>query len=360
MSRSGFLHRCFGFLGRKFGSSHPGIRLRSKVKDYKKYGFFQSLKPHKYGFSVANWNIFELTPQSCSDYLSDAQYVKMHPLNGIFSKWIDDKLTLKYLLAGTELNRYMPEYYFQIDGKGALLTLPDFPQRNGKSGFGAVADYLKGKKELAVKKIAGSIGAGFYKAEYDGTHFLLNGEAFDEEGFLRKLETLRNYLIIEYLHPHPELAEYCPATVNSIRFLAGRMENELKMLKGFIRFGTKKSGFVENYNAGGVLCYLDGDGKFTEGNVLEGKKNQKIRTHPDSGKELSGQIPEWDQIREIVGKFSQYFPQLSYLGFDFVITSEGKVKMLEINSLTSLDSLQLDGSILLGPSGDFFRERIGK
>lgn len=34
--------------------------------------------------------------------------------------------------------------------------------------------------------------------------------------------------------------------------------------------------------------------------------------------------------------FHKQFPQLEYLGIDFVVTSNDKVKILEINSLTSI------------------------
>lgn len=44
------------------------------------------------------------------------------------------------------------------------------------------------------------------------------------------------------------------------------------------------------------------------------------------------------------------------MGIDFVVTSDERVKVLEINSLTSLDSIQLDSSILDTNAGDFYRE----
>lgn len=51
----------------------------------------------------------------------------MHPFNGIYSSWIDDKLTLKYILNGTELHSTMPEYYFQINNCDNILPLSDYP-----------------------------------------------------------------------------------------------------------------------------------------------------------------------------------------------------------------------------------------
>ena len=53
-------------------------------------------------------------------------------------------------------------------------------------------------------------------------------------------------------------------------------------------------------------------------------------------------------------------PQLSYMGIDFCVTNDERVKVLEINSLTSLDCLQTDCSIFDVPGGSFFKERLEK
>ena len=142
--------------------------------------------------------------------------------------------------------------------------------------------------------------------------------------------------------------------------MVGRIEGKLGFIKGYIRFGTRNSGFVENYNAGGVLCYLDKNGYYSEGNVIDSKtkKNRVVHHHPDTGVELNGQIPCWDTIQSAVEQFGDQFPQLDYLGFDFVVTSDGRVIILEINSLTSLDGLQLNGSILETDAGAFFKARM--
>lgn len=329
-------------------------------EDYKRYSLMKAFSIHRHGFTVSDWNFLDLSKDKYREYLSNANYYGMHPINGRFSAWIDDKLTLKYLCSGTELDEYMPEYYFQIDSKGHILPLMDYETDKSLSSTKEVVKLLREKSELAIKLVAGSIGEGFYKAEYKNGEYFLNGEVLSEADFCSRLSTLRDYLIVEYLHPHEKLAKFCPDTVNCIRYLLGRIDGKMVMLKGYIRFGTKASGFVENYNAGGVLCYLDDHGQFSGGNVIdiEKGKNMTITVHPDSGVELIGQIPHWNEIVEAGSKLDRHFPQMDYLGIDFVITSKDEVKILEINSLTSLDSFQLDGSILNTPSGRFYRERM--
>ena len=49
---------------------------------------------------------------------------------------------------------------------------------------------------------------------------------------------------------------------------------------------------------------------------------------------------------------------MCYMGIDFCITNENKVKIIEINSLSSLDSIQTDKSIYETAAADFFKERL--
>lgn len=334
--------------------------LEDFIDDYKqhKMPYFKIWEVHHRGFTVSDWMFLKLTKYNYRSYLSNVQYYRMHPLNGKYSYIIDSKWTLKQHCVGTELDKYMPKYYYSIDSEGKIERLMDCPYENEIASKEDIARLLRDEGPLAIKLVSGSIGKGFIKGEFRGEKFILNGEELDENEFCTRISELRNYLITEYLYPHNELAKYCPYTCNCIRYLAGRFDGKMQMLKGFIRFGTEKSGFVENYNAGGVLCYLNKKGEFCCGNEIDfiSGQNCLIDEHPDNGTRLEGKIPHWAELLEAVNKFGEVLPQLSYLGIDFVITSDERVKVLEINSLTSLDSLQLDSSILETEAGRFYRK----
>ena len=55
---------------------------------------------------------------------------------------------------------------------------------------------------------------------------------------------------------------------------------------------------------------------------------------------------------------AKVMPQMVYMGIDFCITNDNKVKIIEINSLTSLDCIQTDKSIYETEGGEFFKERV--
>ncbi len=335
-----------------------------KLKKYKVYGgllkeykkrpggcnIFQIFSIHKKGFSVNDWKLLRLTKENYKKYLSSKQYSSYHPINGYYTKLIDDKLTIKYILSGTELAKYTPDYYYLIDETGHIFSMMDSPEKKEACEAKDILALLRSEQVLAIKLITGSIGRGFYKCEYrDGTIYV-NGAETGEEEFETFLAGLKNYIVMEFLRPHEGLAAFWPDTANTLRYLLCRIDGEYHMLKSFIRFGSSKTGAVENFNSGGVLCYINDDGVFDGGYIIDSSKKKLssvfVEKHPDTEKSLKGVIPHWSEICKAALDIAKYLPETKYLGYDFVVTDKDEVKLLEINSLTSLDAIQLDGSIL--------------
>lgn len=156
---------------------NSGVELlvQAFYNDYKKYQIYTAYKIHSYGFTVDNWRMLKINKNNYLEYLSDAQYCGLHPLNGHFSMWIDDKLTLKYLFAGSALKNYILKYYFHIDSYGNILPLIDSGINCGKANASDIIFLLKRNGLLAVKLLAGSIGEGFYKIEYKVNCYYING-----------------------------------------------------------------------------------------------------------------------------------------------------------------------------------------
>lgn len=312
---------------------------------------------HQKGFTLTDWRLTGLEEKNYSTYLSSKEYYRMHPINGSYSHLIDDKLTLKYLLNGTDLDKYIPEYYFLIDENGGIYSLMDQPFAPNPS-LNDLLLLTKEKGTLAFKPVKSTFGRGFYKISYSDNELTANGEKISERDFAEIVNNMKNYIVSEYLRPHPYIAGFWPETSNTIRYLIGRVERKWFFLKGYIRFGCKSSGATDTFNKGSVLCYINENGYFHGGYVKRKKQNRSFTTlidrHPDTNVVLDGRIPMWDEIEKAAREITKLIPQMKYLGFDFVVTDDNKVKLLEINSLTSLDALQLDGSILKTKNGKLF------
>lgn len=358
------LYHYFICLWYKIDSYRGGWMLTHQfLTDYKerKNNFFTIAKIHLKGWSYNDWRIIGITDKNKKFYLSTKQYCSLHPFNHTFSSWIDDKLTLKYVLNGTKANIYMPDYYYQITDKGRIIPLMDLDITHFNNSFESIIDLLERKKALAFKLTKGSLGEGFYKAEYINNTYLLNGKKYSKIEFKNQIQNLKGYLITEYLFPHAEFARFCKKSVGCIRFVIGRKnDGTLIDIYSFIRFGTKQSHYVENYNTGGVLSIIQ-NGRFNDGNILDlkTKKNIRISTHPDNNIVLKGTIPHWNKIVEAAHIIAETMPQLSYMGIDFCVTNDNRIKIIEINSLSSLDALQINSSILENDESKvFFEEKL--
>ena len=86
---------------------------------------------HKHGFLAECAYSYGLNDNNVNDYLSDYDYYKIWPLNGWTRIWVNDKLTLKMMLAGSEYGDIMPKYYYYSTPSG-LKALVDNPYQGGK------------------------------------------------------------------------------------------------------------------------------------------------------------------------------------------------------------------------------------
>ncbi len=315
----------------------------------------------KRGFLSDKIAFYGLTEDNYHDYLPDFDYWKMHPINGQFGSWIDDKLTPKLILH--PFSEYFPEYYYQV-GNDEVLKLTDCPPDYGQS-FEDLIILLKEKKFLAAKLMAGSLGQGFYKLSYDGEKYYKSNDDISEEDLWKLFNDWKNmksgsYLITEYLHSHCDLAKIWSEAPNKLRVMVIREKNKPAILGGaFFSFGTSKTGVIDNASVGGVVCSVDlQTGELSRPVILENKKLVPLEYHPDTGVRVSGILPHWELITKTIIAISEYIPQIKYMGYDIVITEEG-FKILEINSHQGYTFLQYYCPAFKNPLvADFFTELL--
>lgn len=294
----------------------------------------QKVWAQRRGFLSDKIAFYGLTEHNYTNYLSDFDYYKLHPINDVSSKWIDDKLTIKYVLF--PFSRYLPDYYYQIN-KDGIIRLMDCPDEFGTT-IQDIMNLLKSKENLAAKLISGSFAEGFYKLSYIDSNYYVNDKIVKKS----EVETLFNdwkniktggYVLTEYLRANSQLSKIWGNTPNTLRIMTIHENNEKpRLASSFMRFGTKKTGVIDNATAGGVACKVDVEtGYFSEGRTIEGGKMVESRYHPDTNALMEGILPYWDSIKEKIIEICEYIPQVKYMGFDVIITDNG-FKIIEINS----------------------------
>ena len=345
---------------RGYSSYFALIAFKKHWEDFSKNpttSWRQKIWAQRRGFHSSKISVYGLTEENWRDYVPDFAYLKMHPINGSYSHWIDDKLTIRYLLA--PFQEYLPDYYCQINN-GQVVALPD-----ATPGFAAdiagVLTLLQEVGDLAVKPAAGTKGIGFFKISYDDRSYFINQVEKQPEEIHKLLQQLQGYIVTEYLPAHSSLGRIYPHAANSVRVhVFNDVGSDPLLACAYIKFGTAESGVVDNTSAGGVIAEIDiASGKFSNGLVYGDFKTESCPRHPDTGEEMSGTLPLWDLVKEQLLKISLYLPQLKYLGYDIVIT-EDSFKIIEINSHPGIGNQCYHPFLKGGPAADFYRKLLEK
>ena len=317
-----------------FNKGYGVLWLKSAIDEYKASDLpakekIWALKRGFYPFRIAQYG---LTEENYTQCLSDRMYKKLYPLNNSYKKWIDDKLSMKYILS--PFDEFLPKYYFHLLAKRKVhvLKLADCPQKYN-SDYEGILNLLKEKGELAVKPTGGTYGIGFCKLMFADGKYFVNGtekNTLEMHSFLKKLQ---DHIIIEYVHMHPEIKRLNPNSLNTIRvMLINETGCDPYIASSFMRIGTKQSGIVDNTAQGGMFCKVDiENGRFYDGEKINDHIISPASHHPDTGEPIEGIIPNWSLVKEKLIAIANYMPQLEWMGFDIAITEKG-FNIIEINS----------------------------
>lgn len=331
-------------------------------------------KALQYGFFPSRIKLYGLNATNYQDYLSDIDYFRLHPINNHFAIWVNDKLTLKYIIPsifhtieGREIS-LMPEYYLYIENDGRYSYLMDSPNHIAHDS-NYLINLLLEKKVLALKPSRGAGGRGFIKLKYEGGIIYANSQEINVADFETFKNSLNGYIVSEYITQHKALNAIWSESVCTLRIIAVRNYvnkfdgGKVDAIISYARFGTSLSNGASNLSSGGVgVPYNFNSGVFGDSFYQYLKFSHdgdfSLKEHPNSKVSLSGKVlPNWEIVRDVVYSICNYLSSLEYFGFDFIITDDG-LKMCEINTHPSLDYEQaMCGPIWLNPEAKSFFER---
>lgn len=301
--------------------SKNGIKLKDKIWAYK-HGFLSYRLP-QYGITRENYR----------NFISDYDYRYLRHINNKYRVWLEDKLTVKYIC--DKYSEFFPKYYYHFSVRNGqkrvipLMDLPDYCDTNPESIFKLVEHV----GALACKPQRGSQGQGFYKLSYDKGKYYLNHEEATKQQILDILnDESSQYFVTEYIQQHKKINSIYPGAVNTLRIITFMKDGKNPEIgNAYMRFGSQKTGAVDNMGAGGMFAQVDMDtGKFYNGKIITENNILPCSKHPDTGELIEGYLPNWDIVKQGIIDLNREMPQLEYLGFDVAITEDG-MKLPEIN-----------------------------
>lgn len=326
---------------------HEGATLRDKLWCYRRGFLSESI--HRYGLDAAN----------AHRYLPYFAYLKMHPLNGAYSHWIDDKLTLRHTFDAYA--RHLPGYHYHVR-KGRILRLRDCPHPNdAEATVDEVIGLLESRGRLAAKPVSGSGGKGFMKLEHREGRFHILGAARSRSEVSELIRGFDDYIVTDYVQAHHLIRRIYPETANLLRMVVINPDGHAPaLIASIMRFGLAASGAADSAGAGGIFCGVDLDtGRLFGPRRLVGRSVEPVGAHPDTAEPIEGFVlPHWAMIRHELFAIGRAFPQLAHMGYDIAITDDG-FKIIEVNSLSDIRLGQAIAPLLeREPAASFYRARI--
>lgn len=309
------------------------------------------------GFYPGRTELYGLNEENASRYLPDYPYFMMHPLNHHFKIWVNDKLTLKYVLSGGGCADTMPEYYLYVENNGNYTYLCDAPEDVARDE-NFLLNLLRKKGTLAVKPNSGTSGGrGFMKLELRDGQLFENNRPISPEEFIAHTSRLENHIVTQYAYQHAALSEIWPESECTLRVIMLKEPVDKpydtakwRSIVSYARFGTSVSGGASNLSSGGIGVGFDFEtGAFCDVGIRYKKfcpdGQWHLSRHPDTGvvwKNTS--LPNWQFVKQKLLRVCSHISSLDYLGFDVIITPDG-LKLCEINTHPAADYEQ----VMCGP-----------
>jgi hypothetical protein len=118
------------------------------------------------------------------------------------------------------------------------------------------------------------------------------------------------------------------------------------------RWGTARSGAVDNVSSGGIESIVDvATGRLGPAVLLtqDGRRVEFDR-HPDTDAQIAGVlVPHWSAVRELTLQLMHAFPELEHVGWDLAVSDQGP-RVIEGNGAKpAVPAMQVHGSFLYDP-----------
>lgn len=274
------------------------------ISYWKKYG----LKPKRFWFANYCNGLDAYDPR----YLPDTVYYRMIlPYYNDISmrRAYTDKCIYKSLLRGVEMPdtivKNIAGYYYNGD-KDQIITLEE-------------AKRICEKEEHLIIKPSINSGRGKRIAFYDR----------DKDDLCAVLSSFgKDFVVQRIVSQHPDLARINRTSLNTIRVVTFRFNNDVHVLSTILRMGSSGSR-IDNISAGGISCVIRPDGRLAEKAVT--RKAVWTDKHPSGIAFKDIVVPNMHDVVESAKQLHLQLPYFDLIGWDFAVRDDGAPVFIEYN-----------------------------
>lgn len=265
----------------------------------------------KYGYSAKDYfmyRIYEWDEERRREFISAVDTLKMASI-------LNDRAQARILSHKYQTYELFKEFYKREIIKGKDID----------------AGFIDRNPRFIVKDDTGSRDAGIFTK--DVRDYPSAQELIDE------IRGMNNVVCEQLIDQDERLAAFHPAFVNTVKLRTVKTISG-KTVIWACNFRTgKKGSVIDNSFMGGPAAYPDPETGVILTDACEGEVIF-CETHPDTGMRFKGfQIPEWQELRNIVLKIAEKTDKLGYVGWDMALSKNGWV-MVEGNSYAQMTSPQ--------------------
>ncbi|MGN0170390.1 MAG: sugar-transfer associated ATP-grasp domain-containing protein [Lachnospiraceae bacterium] len=319
------------------------------AKNHFKCSFIKKLRANfGGGFLADQWMLYDFDHNDKREYLSEYDWYRSRYINAPFDFLLNNKIAAAEILK--QYIRVPESYMIKNDG---FLTGFDSEVRQ----YEEVEELLKQKETLFIKPYGKGKGNGVNILRYVDGKIYVDQEEYSSRQFVDFLKKRDNWFISESIKQHAYADALYDKTVNTIRMITLRdpKTNEFKIFFAVQRIGTSATIPVDNGSRGGLVSKIDLDtGVLSEGRCLHNRNVYKV--HPDSGAPIEGaRIPNWERVKEQMLALTRKFPYMYFIAWDIVLMEDGELCIIEANTSSGVNIIQLWGGQRNGELGDFYR-----
>lgn len=319
------------------------------AKDHFKVPFHNKVKANLCGgFLADQWALYDLNMKKKRDYLSEFDWYRSRYINEPFDYMLNNKV-----VATEVLRQYVrvPELYL-VDSKGFLADFDGNPVTVDQA-----LRLIREKGDTIVKPFGKGKGTGVHRLGHDGTGWLLDDRSADEAAVRKVLEKSHDWYLSETVSQHAYADRLYDKTVNTIRIITMKepATGQFKVFFAVQRVGTSATIPVDNASQGGLVCKIDLDtGRLSHAKSLH--NSNTYENHPDSGTRFDEVVvPDWQQLKDEILALVSHFPYLHFVAWDVVKLPDGTNCIIEANTSSGVNIIQLWGGQRHGELGDFYR-----
>ena len=137
-------------------------------------------------------------------------------------------------------------------------------------------------------------------------------------------------MIEEIVKQHPAMASLNPSSLNKIRVITFRKENEILICMAICRIG-KPGNVVDNFAAGGMGCVVKENGFLSEYAYTKVYSERRSKTYTDIVLK-DFKIPGFENVKAFVKKAHLVIPQFLLLAWDVAIGEDEQPIFIEYNT----------------------------